>query len=79
MVGKMAEPGAHQVMSCGGSDKDGDEDDADEVFGKTKGNIVTRGTQHDPDARFATALRDGQVGGAAYDAEWPERARRTMW
>ena len=25
------------------------------------------------------ALTDGAVGGAAYDAAWPERARRTMW
>lgn len=24
-------------------------------------------------------LSDAQVGGAAYDAEWPERAQRTMW
>lgn len=24
-------------------------------------------------------LSDARVGGAAYDAEWPERARRTMW
>ena len=25
------------------------------------------------------ALTDGQVGGANYDAEWPERAAKTMW
>lgn len=25
------------------------------------------------------ALSDARVGGAAYDAEWPERAARTMW
>lgn len=25
------------------------------------------------------AISDGRVGGAAYDAEWPERARKTMW
>lgn len=24
-------------------------------------------------------LSDAQVGGAAYDAEWPQRAQRTMW
>jgi PPOX class probable FMN-dependent enzyme len=24
-------------------------------------------------------LSDARVGGAAYDAEWPERARKTMW
>lgn len=25
------------------------------------------------------SLTEGEVGGAAYDAEWPERAARTMW
>ena len=25
------------------------------------------------------AMTDGEVGGAAYDAEWPERARESMW
>jgi PPOX class probable FMN-dependent enzyme len=29
--------------------------------------------------QILAAMSDGQVGGVAYDAEWPERARRTMW
>jgi len=27
----------------------------------------------------ARALTTGQVGGAQYDAEWPERAPKNMW
>jgi hypothetical protein len=29
--------------------------------------------------RILAALSDGRVGGEAYDREWPERARQTMW
>lgn len=29
--------------------------------------------------RILANLTDGEVGGAAYDDEWPERAARTMW
>ena len=39
---------------------------------------VDPGTLPTP-GQILAAMSDGQVGGAAYDAEWPERARRTMW
>ena len=29
--------------------------------------------------QILAALSDNQVGGEAYDREWPERAKRTMW
>jgi uncharacterized protein len=29
--------------------------------------------------RMLAALSDGEVGGAGYDREWPERAAKTMW
>ena len=28
---------------------------------------------------FLAAMTDGEVGGASYDAEWPERAAASMW
>jgi len=29
--------------------------------------------------QMLAAMTDGEVGGAAYDREWPERAAKTMW